>query len=459
VNRSRPKTAVGVALLAVLAAAAVVGGYAVTREIRKPAASSAGATRASTPAAYRAVQETPSAPPSTSGPQPVPAAVTRALAAVVSAPDLGSRLRARVVDVATGTVLYDRDGTAPAAPASTAKLLTAAALLAVRPATARIATRVVAGPGGAIVLVGGGDPTLTGAAPGKPGSYPQAARISDLAAQLARRHVKPSRIIVDDSLFSGPRISPDWAAEDVPSDYGSAITAVMADGGRATPGATIRSAQPDLAAGHELAAALGRSKLSITSGRPPAGGQVLATVTSAPLGTLVAQMLQASDNVIAECLARQVALAEHRPASFTGSAGAIRAVLIRLGVDPGAGMVDGSGLAARDRLSAATLANLLRVVAGTSQPALHVVLSALPVAAWSGTLVDRYVSGSARAGAGVVRAKTGTLTGVSSLAGTVHDRSGRLLAFALVADRAASTDAAEPALDVIVGRLAACGCR
>ncbi|HVU91102.1 MAG TPA: D-alanyl-D-alanine carboxypeptidase, partial [Jatrophihabitans sp.] len=103
-----------------------------------------------------------------------------------------------------------------------------------------------------------------------------------------------------------------------------------------------------------------------------------------------------------------------------------------------------------------TLASVLRLAAGTAR--LRYLVAGLPVAAWSGTLADRYLTGDARAGAGVVRAKTGTLTGVSALAGLGHDRGGRLLAFALVADRAPSTPAAEAALDAVAGRLARCGC-
>jgi D-alanyl-D-alanine carboxypeptidase/D-alanyl-D-alanine-endopeptidase (penicillin-binding protein 4) len=257
-------------------------------------------------------------------------------------------------------------------------------------------------------------------------------------------------------LFAGPAISPDWAPEDVPSDYASAITPVLADGGRAAPGDVLRSAEPDLAAGHELAVLLGRPGLPVTRGSAPLGAATLATVRSAPIGTLVEQMLQNSDNVLAECLGRQVALAEHQPASFRGAAAAIRAVLTKAGVDPGPGMRDASGLAADDRISTATLAGVLRIVAST--PRLRTVLAALPVAGWSGTLAGRYRVGPSRSAAGVIRAKTGTLTAVSSLVGLVHDHSGRLLAFAFIADRAQSNAVADAALDRLAARLAGCGC-
>jgi D-alanyl-D-alanine carboxypeptidase/D-alanyl-D-alanine-endopeptidase (penicillin-binding protein 4) len=106
---------------------------------------------------------------------------------------------------------------------------------------------------------------------------------------------------------------------------------------------------------------------------------------------------------------------------------------------------------------------VLRLAAGPAHPDLHDLVIGLPVAGWSGTLADRYMSGSATKGAGTVRAKTGTLTGVSSLAGLVHDVDGRLLAFAFVADRVPNSDAgtvaAEAALDRIAATLAGCGCR
>lgn len=405
------------------------------------------------------------APPATStaqAPAPTPAGLAGALRGPLADPRLGGRTLTEVRDATTGRALVDQGGTTPAAPASTAKIATAIAVLAVRRAGDRITTRVMAGDRpGTVVLVGGGDPTLTGAAVGTSGAYPDAARVSDLAHQL--RNTPVNRIVVDGSLFSGPATSPYWVPDDVPSSYAAPITAITVDGGRAAPGDTVRSTAPNLAAGQALADALGRDGITVTSGRAPSGARVVAGVESAPIGTLVTQMLQQSDNVIAESLARQVALADGQPASFAGAQIAVRQALRRLGVDIGAGLVDGSGLAARDRLTPDVLSRLLSLVAGSAHPDLHLVADALPVAGWDGTLAGRYTSPGSRSGAGVVRAKTGTLTSVSTLAGLVHDADGRLLVFALMADQvgpsAADTDAAEAALDRVAATLAGCGCR
>ena len=287
---------------------------------------------------------------------PRAAALAHALAGRLADPRLGGRVLVDIADATTGAALLRRAATTTAAPASTAKLATAAAVLATHRPTDRLTTRVVAGATpGTVVLVGGGDPTLSAATGSAPGStkeqplYADAARIADLAAALRGVHV--TRVVVDTSLFTGPAVSPGWAAEDVPSDYAAPITAAMVDGGRDTPGAATRGAAPAEAAGRALATALGVPKAPVSQGIAPAGARVLASVRSAPVGELVRQMLQASDNVIAESLARQVALAEHRPATFAGAASAVREVVRGLGVDIGIGMRDGSGLAATDRIS------------------------------------------------------------------------------------------------------------
>jgi D-alanyl-D-alanine carboxypeptidase/D-alanyl-D-alanine-endopeptidase (penicillin-binding protein 4) len=465
---TRMRIAAFVTLLVLVVATAGAGGYFETRAVRSHRAPSATPSRP-VPAALHEVSAAPTrAAPPPPGRAPEPAAVRAVVRGPLNVSALGRRarsVRAVVRDVRTGRVLYSQHPTAPGAPASTAKLLTAAAVLSVYPATHRFSTSVVAGAKpGTVVLVGGGDPTLTAAPRGKHGAYPDAARLHTLAADLSAHHVTVRRIVVDDALFSGPTVCPAWAPEDVPSSYESAITPLMIDGGRSGPDAVVRSGTPDLAAGHAFAAALGHPRLPVSRGSAPTSARTLGRVRSAPLSELVGQMLLHSDDVLAEVLARQVALAEQMPASFAGAAAAIRSVLGRLGVSVGGGMRDGSGLAASDRLAATTLVRLVRLLAGPAHPRLHRVLAGLPVAGWSGTLAGRYVSGSgASSAAGTVRAKTGTLTGVSTLAGLVHDASGRLLAFAFLADdvrpTGAATEAAEAALDRAVAALGRCGCR
>jgi serine-type D-Ala-D-Ala carboxypeptidase/endopeptidase (penicillin-binding protein 4) len=202
-------------------------------------------------------------------------------------------------------------------------------------------------------------------------------------------------------------------------------------------------------------------KAPVIRGRAPAGAATLAEVGSQPIPRLVEQMLLASDNVLAEALARQVAIAEGQPASFAGAAAATRTVLARLGLPAGDRLLDGSGLSAQDRVTPALLAGLLRAAADAGRPRLHALVPGLPVSGYLGTLDERYRTGPAAVAAGQVRAKTGTLDGVSSLAGLVRGKDRRLLVFAVVADRvpAGGTLAAEAALDEVAAALTTCGCR
>jgi len=91
---------------------------------------------------------------------------------------------------------------------------------------------------------------------------------------------------------------------------------------------------------------------------------------------------------------------------------------------------------------------------------MSLIVTALPVAAWSGTLINRYSSGAEAKLGGQVRAKTGSIDGITTLSGYVRDRSGRLLVFSMDADRTpiGGTRAAEYALDAVVTAIASCGC-
>jgi D-alanyl-D-alanine carboxypeptidase/D-alanyl-D-alanine-endopeptidase (penicillin-binding protein 4) len=185
-------------------------------------------------------------------------------------------------------------------------------------------------------------------------------------------------------------------------------------------------------------------------------------VVSPPLSAIVEQMLQESNNVIAENLARQVALAAGQPASFSGAAQAVIGTLRRLGVTTGIHLVDGSGLSSDDAIAPETLVKVIELA--MARPRLRPLLAGLPVAGFSGTLSagESVFSGIGGAALGSVRAKTGNLGTVTSLAGLVDDKNGQTLVFAFMADRIPSAGmlrAAASAINTAATALAGCGCR
>jgi D-alanyl-D-alanine carboxypeptidase/D-alanyl-D-alanine-endopeptidase (penicillin-binding protein 4) len=398
---------------------------------------------------------------SAEAPVPDPDALSAVLTPLLAAPALGSGLSAQVVDVATGQVLFDRDAADPSTPASTAKLLTSLAALTTLDPTDTLTTTVVAGSApGEVVLVGGGDPTLSTTAPSA--DYPGAATVADLATQVrqALAGQQVTRVVVDNSLFTGPLTAVGWGPDDAPSTYAAPVTATAVDGARVQPGRDPRSGSPGTDAGQALAVALGAPSAAIELGTAPAGARTLGSVESAPIARLVEQALNASDNLLAEDLGRQVAIARGLPASFDGAAQAITAALGDAGLDTtGLDISDSSGLAGDDRVPARLLVDVLRGAADGSIAGADGLLSGLPVAGYDGTLAERAVAGG-DAGPGSVRAKTGTLLGTNDLAGTVLTADGRLLAFAVMADgTVGALTAGESSLDVIADALAGCGCR
>ena len=401
------------------------------------------------------------------GPAPSAAALAALVDDARTAPVLADGLAVSVLDAETGEVLHERDADVPLLPASTAKIATAVAALHALPADLRLPTRVVAGAApGEVVLVGGGDPTLAGprAQPG----YPQPARLAELARRVraALGSTPVTRVLVDTSLYSGPELAPGWKPSYVTEGAVAPVVPLMVDGGRVRPDRRQRSPEPALAAGRELAALLQPgAQVQVARGQAAAGAALLGQVASPPVPALVERMLADSDNDLAEALARQVALATGRPASFAGVADALEEVLGGALEEAGISrdavrLVDGSGLSREDRLQPAALVRLLARAASGDDPRLAPVLSGLPVAGFNGTLGPRYREGDAVPAAGVVRAKTGTLNGVSALAGLLRTADGRLLAFDLTADAVplGANRRAERALDELAARIAACGC-
>ncbi len=394
---------------------------------------------------------------------PTTAGMTAALAAAVADPNLGN-LGGRITDAKTGSQIWEQRADLPMQPASTNKILTAAAAMLTLDRNARVTTTVKAADQtrmpGVVVLVGGGDPVLSAAPPGEPTWYRDAARISDLAEQVRKSGVAPTAVQVDISLFTGPDMAPGWDPADIAGGDISPIQSVMIDAGRIQP-TTVesrRSPTPALDAGRALAAALGVDPAKVTFAPGPAGGRQLASVQSAPLIERLRQMVLLSDNVMAETIGREVAIATGRPASFAGAVDAVLSTLAAANIDTsGASLADCSGLSVANLLTAKTIDEVINAAAGPDQPVLRPMVDMLPVAGGSGTLSGRFLSGDPkRSSAGWLRAKTGSLTGTNSLAGIVTDVDGRVLTFAFISNNAGIQG--RTAIDALAGVLRTCGC-
>jgi D-alanyl-D-alanine carboxypeptidase/D-alanyl-D-alanine-endopeptidase (penicillin-binding protein 4) len=392
-------------------------------------------------------------------PSPSEKALANVLGPLLDDPALGTDRAGAVVDLATGKRLYGKGADDALTPASTTKIATAVAALTAAGADHRIATRAVLEPGTEeVVLVGGGDPTLT-ARKDADGNASLRALADDTARALASRKGGRVTLSYDTSLYAGSTTHPIG-----PNTNLAPVTALMADEGRlndSSSGPANRSEDPAGDAARKFADLLHERGVETTvPGRSKASdrAKTLATVQSPPLSALVERMLTSSDNDIAEALARQTALAAGEPVSFKGGGTAVREQLKKLDLPlKGVRFADGSGLDRADKLTADLLTALLAEAADPDRPELRPVLTGLPVAGFTGTLSKRYAD---RPGTGVVRAKTGTLTGVHTLAGTVVDTEGRLLAFAFLteSDPPANPATAQQGLDELASTLATCGC-
>ncbi|WP_369192450.1 D-alanyl-D-alanine carboxypeptidase/D-alanyl-D-alanine-endopeptidase [Streptomyces sp. R08] len=371
---------------------------------------------------------------------------------------LGTRHTAAVVDISTGKRLYGVGVDDALTPASTTKIATAVAALSAMGPDHRLTTRAALEPDTKeLVLVGGGDPTLTAHQDAE--GWASLRTLADkTAVTLKKRGMSDVTLSYDTTLYAGPELHPIGENENL-----APVSALMADEGRtddSSSGQVKRVTDPAAEAAKKFAGFLKKQGITTTSPGPSKAtgrADTLATVTSPPLSDIVERMLTNSDNDIAEALARQTAVATGKRADFDGGAAAIAAQLTKLHLPlKGTAFNDGSGLNRDDRLTADLLTALLVKAGDPAHPELRPVLTGLPIAAFTGTLTTRYTD--ATGAAGVVRAKTGTLTGVNTLAGTVVDKDGQLLAFAFMASDTTNTLEAQAALDHTATALAACGC-
>jgi D-alanyl-D-alanine carboxypeptidase/D-alanyl-D-alanine-endopeptidase (penicillin-binding protein 4) len=384
-------------------------------------------------------------------PAPIDAAdLQRRMNAKAELPVVAGGLAFSVVDAEDGAVLAERDSSTALVPASTLKLLTAAAVLRQYTGEEVLLTRATV-QDGRVTLVGGGDMTLT-----DEDLRELATRTAQLATEQGTATVS---LALDDSYLSGGA-NPAWG------DNGTA-------GGWVTPTASLaldegwldgeqygpKSSDPAGDAAARFAELLGEAGLEVTGevseGAAPEGAPA-AEIASEPLSEIVRHTLLISDNTTAELLAHLVALSRGEETTPAGAAAAVEAEIRELGAEiglpeedlAGLDLRDGSGLSRENRVPTALFAAVLAEVASGEVPALQQILYDVPVAALSGTLADRFGHDDDTLAAGQVRGKTGYLGGAATLAGVTVLPDGRTVGADADAARAAVDDVAAEMVQV-----------
>jgi D-alanyl-D-alanine carboxypeptidase len=188
--------------------------------------------------------------------------------------------------------------------------------------------------------------------------------------------------------------------------------------------------------------------------------KLTADAAGSSVASLVEFMLKYSDNALSQGLADESVRLSGRAWNPLA-----KRVLAARGIDTSSlTLYDGSGLSRRNQMSPVVPTSLtVLVTRGGKTDPWWPVLSGLPVAGWDGTLLSRFTTSAAAPGRGVVRGKTGTLTGVTTLSGLMTTSSGDLLAYAFMADRVPGTYsgrlASRKVWDQVGSVLAQCGCR
>jgi len=305
-------------------------------------------------------------------------------------------------------------------------------------------------------MVGGGDPLLSTADFSVDAGYLGQPRRSTPMEALADKIVatgvrRVGRILGDESRYDAQRLVPSWNPRYIADFEVSPISALVVNKAFTSSNPAAVAASPPSHAAGVLAVLLKARGVSVGetgAGKTPAITTLLTSIESAPLRDVVAEILQNSDNLGAEMLLKELGA---RPGTPGTTATGLAAVAAHLRETAGAGAegmttVDGSGLDRSDRVTCSLLQGVLSQ-AGPAGP----LTMGLPVAGRNGTLFRRFLGTSA---AGKVRAKTGSLEGVSALAGFAAAKDGRTLTFSLLANDLPNAASGSALQDKVVNVLA-----
>ena len=363
-------------------------------------------------------------------PPPVPLTLTAALQQAMNG--VNGCLIVEDDDGALKT-LFDLNSGAAFVPASSQKVLVAAALLSRLGPNYRYETKVVAPrpvQDGALHdawLVGGGDPYLV--TPDYAAYLSTKPRTADtpitplaaLADELVNAGVRsiPGGLQTDESRYPPQRSVPTWKPSYITEAEVGSLGALTVNEGLAGWGPKQKVA-PDPAI--STANALGRllTDRGVSLPGPTAGSEapgdavVIATVRSAPLGQIVAAMLRASDNYVAEMLVKELDRNFGGPGLTAGGTARVVEELARLGVQvEGTRLNDGSGLDVGNRATCRALLGALNL---SRKPQFSVLDSGLAIAGATGTLAKRYKGSPAEIR---LAAKTGWINGAAAMVGRI----------------------------------------
>lgn len=345
---------------------------------------------------------------------------------------------AYVYDLTKATLLFSERAESPRPPASVEKLYTAAAALELMGPEATLSTSVLGTghPGangrweGNLYLRGGGDPTFGSASFVSAHDGGQGATVTELAALVKAAGIMEvtGSVDGDESWLDSLRGEPSSGYAPDPELEGGLSGLAF---NRGETGSQVGAHAPAAYAALKLRGALRAEGIKVHGGGAavaPAGATVVASEVSPKLSTLLGLTLPPSDNFFAETLLKDLGARFGGAGTTAAGAKVVRSTIAKdFGLHPY--LVDGSGLSHSDHTTPKQVVELLTKLAHS--PLGTTLRKDLAVAGRTGTLSDRMRHTPA---SGRCQAKTGTLNGVSNLAGYCESVSGDILAFAFFTD-------------------------
>ena len=343
-----------------------------------------------------------------------------------------------VLDLNTGRPLYSSAADAGFLPASVEKIYTTSTALLRFGPSATLTTRLLgvghldSGGGwhGTLYLKGGGDPTF-GSAHYDRFAYGAGATMQRLVTNLVRQmRVKSihGRIVGDESYFDSLRGTPPTGFQ-VSAYVEGLLSGLAYDRGFGDEQGSSFQNHPALFGAQRLADALRAAGVNVpertglSTGHAPSSAQILATVHSPRIATLIRLTNTPSDNFFAEMLLKGIGARFGAAGTTAAGAAVVRGELAQtFGVRPQ--LEDGSGLSRNDVTSPRDVVTVLGQMAGNRD-----FVNSLAVAGETGTL---QYSMQGTVAAGRCRGKTGTLHDVANLVGYCTARDGHTLAFAFL---------------------------